>query len=64
MQVNVPLDLEEGCWACERTGVALRPRDNDENGRCSYCEGIGTNLTNLGEAVIEMLKRHKAKLAA
>ncbi len=62
MQVNVPLDLETECWACDGTGTPNRPENANENGKCQYCDGIGTRLTAFGESVIEMLTRHKAKL--
>jgi hypothetical protein len=62
MQVNIPLDLETECWACDGTGTPRRATDADENGKCEYCDGVGTRLTDFGYAVIEMLNRHKSKL--
>lgn len=63
MQLNVPpLDFEKDCWACDGTGTPPNPTDADLNGKCEYCEGVGTRLTVLGEAVIDMINRHKGKL--
>jgi DnaJ-class molecular chaperone len=62
MQVNIPLDLETECWACDGTGTPDLAMWTDENGKCVYCDGAGTQLTDFGHAVIKMLNRHKSKL--
>lgn len=49
---DVSLDLE-CCW-CGGSG------EDDEN-VCEYCEGTGYRLTDVGDAIINLVKRHLKK---
>lgn len=62
MNVAIDLELEKKCWCCDGTGEPKmgRPRDGytREDGSCALCKGVGWTTTDLGDKVLDFLRRH------
>jgi len=59
--VREEVHLDKYCWSC-RTFFGRNTKTismKDENGECDICNGSGFVLTNNGEAIINLIKRHK-----
>ncbi len=53
------IDLDEPCWACnelEKPALGV-----DESEKCSLCHGIGSLLTNNGQAIIDLMTRYQTE---
>lgn len=58
--LNNDIVLDASCWNCDGTGKlhdATNPWRLD-NGDCERCKGKGFQLTDEGEAIIALVKRH------
>lgn len=55
-KLKLNLSLEEVCWKCHGSGELYR-RDGEsiQPVQCDMCDGVGTNLTEFGELVWNMV---------
>lgn len=61
--LNNKVALDNECWNCDG-GRCVR-HNNDglwTNGVCDICKGIGYELTEAGEAIIQLINRHKGSV--
>lgn len=57
--LNNLVSLDTGCWNCARTGRANEKNTyRMDDGSCEICKGKGFQLTDEGEAIIALVKRH------
>lgn len=62
--LNNEVALDEVCWCCEGGTVdSSKPEYTNikpffEDGACTICKGVGHRLTDAGQAVIDLVKRH------
>ena len=54
--LNNDVSLDTECWSCDRNRKT--PEFKKDDGTCEQCNGIGYTLTNVGEAIIKLVKRH------
>jgi len=45
--------LDYKCWNCVGTG-----KDKESKEVCGWCKGMGYILTDAGEAILNLVKRH------
>lgn len=71
LKVRIPghtdeIHLDEQCWSCnpEYFHKGHNTSEPDENGKCGICHGKGFVLTEAGEAILELVKRHGDRDAA
>lgn len=51
--------LDGTCWSCrDLQGEAVNPSLQDDDGKCSVCDGSGYALTEAGTALLEFVRRH------
>lgn len=56
--LNNEVRLDEECWSC---GGGKKPPceiHEEDDGSCGYCNGIGFVPTEVGRAILELVKRH------
>jgi len=58
--LNNASDLDKPCWNC--SGGQADPKKNSpfwtDEGVCEICDGVGYELTDAGEAILKLIKRH------
>ena len=57
--LNNEVDLDCRCWACD--GDKPDETWKNEDGSCSKCNGTGFQLTDAGDAIMDLVKRHTKK---
>ena len=57
--LNNKENLDEKCWVCESVKEGKDMSNWMEDGVCVHCNGTGFQLTDLGQSIIDLIKRHK-----
>lgn len=57
---DVEIEFDTICWRCSG-GNAFKRDDNDENGKCRFCLGVGRITTTEGDELIDFLVRQGFK---
>ena len=56
--LNNPVDLDRECWCCDKGQKTPEANFLNKNGICTECKGKGFMLTEEGEAIMDLIKRH------
>lgn len=51
--LNNEIRLDGFCWNCKGAG-----KEPNEDSICSWCNGTGYQLTDVGQGIIDLIKRH------
>ena len=54
---TIPIDLEKACPECKGTGQVDEWNDYKKR-KCSHCNGTGVELTENGEAILQLVSEH------
>lgn len=59
--LNNKVYLDRECWNCVKGQPLKDDTFFDEFGVCEICKGVGFELTESGQAIIDLMKRHGGK---
>ena len=60
--LNNEISLDQKCWCCDGGEKEPMKEFQSESGICQHCNDSGLILTDVGSAIIKLVRRHYSKL--